>query len=694
MNVTTASSIISSIKSISDAKNPFAVLNLWVSDFDDIEVGNRSESGGPIFRILTERLRGAVLESDSIFYAGKNQFTIICSSFDSVENIPQIANQICKAMELPLVENHKENHLTCSLGISIYPFDSKRADELYLFSQIAMQKSAMLRNKNNQFYSFLSEPNTSEKISIFNEFQRAINSKEFELCYQPKADLKIGNQTGVEAFLRWNHSIRKEVPPSIFIPIAESVGFMVTLGEWIVRQICIDIHYWMDERIIPPCVSINISPQQLGDLCFSDRLLELLSDSEITASHISLEITESTLLDTNIDIDQAIANLKSKGFILSLDDFGTGYSALNNLKRFPFDFVKIDQTFIQQLPGDVQDAAITKAVISMAHNLGMEVIAEGVETEMQCKFLRDSMCDQIQGDFFSKPLNAEGISNFFKGNPLLANHLLALKKPDRALLLVDDEPNILNALKRLFRRDNYKIYTAESGHEGLTILKNDRIDVIISDQRMPVMTGVDFLRTAKELYPDTVRIILSGYTELQYITDAINEGAIYKFLTKPWDDELLRTNIRGAFQHKEMEDENRRLNIQIQTTNQELVRSNLLLADMLKRKESQISRDEISLNIVREALQFVPAPIFGIDDEDTIVFVNHFAEKICSNYLIELGANIKDAIPEISFGIDEVEEEGKFNINIFSSQYVVYWKKMGGESKSAGKIIVFLNALI
>src|SRR5450830_1095406 len=172
----------------------------------------------------------------------------------------------------------------------------------------------------------------------------------------------------------------------------------------------------------------------------------------------------------------------------------------------------------------------------------------------------------------------------------------------RSLLLVDDEINILSALKRLLRQDKYEIVTANSGQEALTLLTSRSVDVIVSDQRMPGMTGVEFLGIAKEKYPDTVRIVLSGYTELQSVTEAVNQGAIYKFLTKPWDDEQLRGHIEEAFRRKEMADENRRLNLEVSTANQELAAANRKLEALVKMKQQQIARDEISLDIVREAL--------------------------------------------------------------------------------------------
>lgn len=530
-----------------------------------------------------------------------------------------------------------------------------------------------------------------DSIDIEVELNAAIDTNALHLHYQPTVDLQTGHVVGAEALLRWQHPIHGKIPPAVLIPAAEKSDLIVRLGEWIIKQVCKDIVHWNLAGLNPPCVAINISPIQLQSNDFNNRLSGILESMAVTPDKVSLEITEQILMYRSDSIDKVFSDFKKQGFTLSLDDFGTGYSALSYLKHYPFDYVKIDQSFVQELPHNLDDASITRAVISMAHSLGIKVIAEGVETEAQCKFLSDNMCDQIQGHFFAKPLDSEQMQLFLQEKPILDKHLLRLGKPDRTLLLVDDEPNILSALKRLLRRDEYRILTADSGHEGLEILEKNRVDVIMSDQRMPIMTGVDFLRNAKKKYPDTVRIILSGYTELQYITDAINEGAIYKFLTKPWDDEQIRANIREAFHYKEMEDENRRLTLQVQTTNQELVSANKLLAEMLEQKQKQISRDELSLSIIREVLQYVPLPIIAVDDEDMVVFINNSAEKIIPPSRLELGCQIEYMIPDAGPGIREFSEGLWFPVQIHGQLYNAQWKNLGAKHKSTGKIVMLMD---
>jgi CheY-like chemotaxis protein len=387
--------------------------------------------------------------------------------------------------------------------------------------------------------------------------------------------------------------------------------------------------------------------------------------------------------------------LKTLGVALVLDDFGTGYSSLSNLKRYAFDAVKIDCAFIRDIVTDSGDAALSKTIISMAHLLGMQVVAEGVESEAQCDFLRRHSCDLIQGYFFAAPLTPDEVQTLLREDRRLSPHLLRVQKQQRTLLLVDDEQNIVSSLKRLLRRDEYQIHTANSGQEGLDVLARHAVDVIVSDQRMPGMLGADFLRKAKELYPDTLRIMLSGYTELQSVTDAVNEGAIYKFLTKPWEDEQLRGHIAEAFRLKEIADENERLNLELRTVNHELASANRRLEDVLRQKQQQISRDEISLNVARELLQHLPLPVIGMDDLGMIAFINAAADHLFRGGGALLGNEACVVLPELFPAGDGFEAmasgsrraPGTHEADIDGVRFAVDVYPMGASSTSRGSLI-------
>jgi CheY-like chemotaxis protein len=378
----------------------------------------------------------------------------------------------------------------------------------------------------------------------------------------------------------------------------------------------------------------------------------------VPANCLELELAERMVMS---DVGRAVATLaglRKLGVSVAFDDFGTGYSSLAQMKDFPLDALKIDQSFVRTISGNGNDAAIPDAIVSLAHNLGMRVIAEGVETEAQCELLARNMCDEIQGNLFSPALDAAAVEALLAAGRKLPPHLLRMQKRERTLLLVDDEPNILSALKRQLRGAGLRILTAPGGKEGLALLESEAVDVIVSDQRMPDMTGVEFLRAVKTSHPDTVRIVLSGFTELQSVTDAVNEGAIYKFLTKPWDDTQLRGHIQEAMLHKEMADENRRLDLEVRTANHGLAQANRRLEAVLRQQQSQLARTGISLDIVREALQHVPLPILGLDDEQVVAFANLAAQQLFGQDGMQLGRSAELFMADLLRQLEQGEGRG------------------------------------
>jgi CheY-like chemotaxis protein len=270
------------------------------------------------------------------------------------------------------------------------------------------------------------------------------------------------------------------------------------------------------------------------------------------------------------------------------------------------------------------------------------------------------------------------------------------QKPQRRLLLVDDEPNILHALKRLLRRDQYEIFTAHDGPTGLAMLAQHPVDVILSDQRMPGMLGADFLRKAKLHYPNTIRIMLSGYTELQSVTDAVNESAIYKFLTKPWDDEQLRGHIAEAFRVKEIADDNLRLHVEVQTANLELAATNRRMEALLQDRQRQIHRDEISLNVARELLQHLPLPVIGMDDTGMIAFINSAAHHLFRHHGALLGEQACSVLPTlfardadggIGAGRGAHPTSTHHTVDMDGQCYAIVMYPMGASSASRGSLI-------
>ena len=517
----------------------------------------------------------------------------------------------------------------------------------------------------------------------------AMANEQLRLYYQPVIDVATDRITGVEALLRWEHPDWGTLSPRRFLAVAEKSGLMADIGNWVIRSACKDLHSWADAGCAGIRVDLNISPAQFRDPALADRLRQALSEWRFDPRQLCLEMTEATLMQ---DAERAISQvrqLKDLGIGLTVDNYGSGFLPLNALRRFPLDRIKIGRLLVRDMETDEDDEAIVRAIVSSGRRFAMRTGAEGVENDLQCKLLREMLCDEMQGYLFYRAVPASQIIAHIRDGKALADHMARLEAPQRTLLLVDDEVNIISAVKRLLRSDGYRILTANSGQEALQVLEQNDVDVIVSDQRMPGMTGTELLHVVKNLYPDTMRMVLSGYTELQSVTDAVNEGAIYKFLTKPWDDERLREHIADAFRRKGMADENRRLTLEVRAANQELAKANRQLEELLLQKQQQIKRDAVSLGIVREALQYVPLPIIGLDEEGMIALVNVAAQKLFeAEEGSVLGCDASQVMPTILESIANAIDGEVRDATFAGKRFMVVTHGMGKGSESRGKLLI------
>ncbi|HYD63087.1 MAG TPA: EAL domain-containing protein [Noviherbaspirillum sp.] len=666
------------------------IFALLVVDVDLFRFINKSigyDRADKLLQQLAQRLGNCVRSAGVVARHGVDEFGIVLSGIRNARDAAAFAEKIARTVAGPFTIDGVTARITCSIGISLYPQDGNDASSLVRYANLALHRAKEIGRNNSQFFAPDLNQRVVERARLEIALRAAVENAELSLHYQPLADLQAGKLAGLEALARWNSREIGEVPPARFIAVAEECGLIEQLGEWAIRRACMDIRGWIDSGLSVPRVAVNVSPRQFRDPSLAVKIAGAMNEFRIDPQLLCLEVTENVLMQDTPASEATLARLQALGIDLVLDDFGTGYSSLGYLKRYPFRKVKIDRSFIEHVITDSDDAAIAKTVVSMAHSLGIRVVAEGVETEEQCDFLRKNMCDEIQGFLYAPPMDSHAMHTFLSEGRSLPGHLLRLARPVRTLLLVDDEANIVSALKRLLRPDNYAILTANSGREGLEILARHPVDVIVSDQRMPEMTGVEFLRQAKELYPDTVRIVLSGYSELQSVTDAVNEGAIYKFLMKPWDDSQLRAHIEEAFKRKEMADENRRLDLEVRTANFELAVANRRLEEIAQQQQQQIRRDEVSLHVVREVLQHVPLPVIGLDEDDYIAFINVDAQGLLRESGSLLGCDAREVMPELVAAVGAIEHGNAGRLQLKGMNYRVICHRMGQGSESRGVLV-------
>ena len=552
-----------------------AVLFLDLDHFKNINDTLGHAVGDELLRQVSNRLEKCVRVRDTVGRLGGDEFALILMLQEGPQGATLVADKIREALRLPYDMFGDETPATASIGITLFPDDALDPETLIKFADTAMYRAKQAGRDTFCFFTAQMNVEVLARHDMEAALRRAVDNNEFVLYYQPKVGLDSGAIAGLEALLRWERPGHGLVSPAQFIPLLEETGLIVRVGAWVINEACRQMRQWLGSPIGRVKIAVNVSSRQFAEGDLEADVVNALDAHALAADLLELELTEGSLMANTGRTVDILKRLKKRGVQISIDDFGTGYSSLAYLRRFPIDRLKIDIAFIRDITTNRDDAAIALTIIRMAHSLRLGVVAEGVETPAQLAYLRRHRCDQIQGYLFSKPLPAAEIQKMLltKKNLTPTRFELALdqlRNPPRTLLLVDDEPEILRSLSRLLRPYAFNLLTAESGEQALQVLAEQHVDAIISDQRMPGMTGVAFLSIVRERYPDVVRMILSGYADLESVTTAINQGAVYKFITKPWDDDQLAMDIQEAFQHKSMADENYRLGRELMDATNEL----------------------------------------------------------------------------------------------------------------------------
>jgi len=367
--------------------------------------------GDLLLKSVAKRLKTTVRQVDTVARLGGDEFTIVLLEINHAQDAKDVAQKILKVISQPYKIEEHELFVTASVGISIYPDDGSDIESLIRKADIAMYRAKGQGKNNYQVYNLSMDAKFFERLTLENSLRKAVENEELVAYYQPQVDLRTGEITGVEALVRWQHQKFGLVPPDKFIPLAEETGVILEIDEWMMKTACRQIKNWEREGIANIRVAVNLSTRQFRQKNLTEKVAQILNDSAVQPKNLCLENEVMHNIETTVEILQA---LKKMGVLLSLDDFGTGYSSLSYLKRFPIDVLKIDRTFVNGIPSDRDDTAISTAIVVLAHSMELKVIAEGVEESEQIAFLQSLQCDEIQGFYFSRPLNAETVTDLLK----------------------------------------------------------------------------------------------------------------------------------------------------------------------------------------------------------------------------------------------------------------------------------------
>ncbi|OGW79766.1 MAG: hypothetical protein A3G33_01830 [Omnitrophica bacterium RIFCSPLOWO2_12_FULL_44_17] len=384
-----------------------SVLFLGVDHFKKINDTLGHAVGDRLLQAVSGRLRGYLQETETVTRIGGDEFSILLPSVDRLEDAIKIAEKLLRAMQIPFLIRGHELYLSCSIGLSFYPNDGEKPDLLLRNADSAMERAKTLGRNNYQLYSALMNAKALERLALENGLRHALERKEFCVHYQPQVDIQTGKIIGMEALIRWQHPDLGLLSPAEFLNLAEETGLIVDMDEWVLKEACNQNRQWQIAGFTPVRVSVNLTARQFQQKDIFKSIEGILQATGLPAEFLELELTEGSIMQNLEETTQILQKLSDLGVKISIDDFGTGYSSLSHLRKFPINSLKIDQSFVRDIPVNLEDTAIVKAIISMAHSLNLEVVAESVETEAQLDFLRTENCDKMQGFLYSKPISAD-----------------------------------------------------------------------------------------------------------------------------------------------------------------------------------------------------------------------------------------------------------------------------------------------
>lgn len=391
-----------------------AVLFIDLDRFKNINDSLGHETGDILLKEAAERLKGCIRANDTVARFGGDEFILVLSDLRHVNNAIKVANKIIDSFSKPFHINKMLLFVTTSIGITLYPLDDNDVDGLLKNADAAMYHAKDAGRNNFQLYSAEMTEKVEERLRVENDLRQALAHNEFELYYQPQVNISDGSIIGMEALIRWQHPQHGLLAPDQFINVAEESGLIVPIGNWVLREACKQNQALLSYGLQPILVSVNLSARQFRERDLVETIDQALKDTGLDPAQLGLEITESMLMSDTERVTRMLEELSALGVSIYVDDFGTGYSSLSYLKRFPISALKIDRTFICDIPNDQDDMAITQAVISMAKGLGIKTVAEGVETQEQLDFLKLHKCDLMQGFYFSKPIVYDEIVNLLR----------------------------------------------------------------------------------------------------------------------------------------------------------------------------------------------------------------------------------------------------------------------------------------
>lgn len=500
------------IKSARRDKDKIAVMFIDLDRFKTINDMLGHDVGDQLLVNVAKRLKSCARDSDIVARLGGDEFVVVLLGSNNTDVVFHIADKILQT----LGESHSLNgHDVCSspsIGIAFFPDDGNSIEEIMKNADVAMYHAKSNGRNNYQFFESSMNQETNQRLELENDMQLAIEREEFVLHYQPKIDANTLRVIGVEALVRWQHPKKGLIQPAKFISMAEESGLMLPLGEWVLRTACRQLKQWQENGMVDLQMSVNLSMRQFRQKNLSTMVESIVAKENIDPALLELEITESMAMDNPQETIESMHMLREIGVELAVDDFGTGYSSLSYLKQFPVNSLKLDRSYVKGIEIDPSDVVICSTTISLAHNLGLSVVAEGVETEKQYEYLKRLNCDKMQGYHFCRPLPASEAEAYIVSRNLYESvQNASVRSID--ILIIDDDKFTCDFLKHLIENQGHKPTAMLDPIEGLKVIRKnpDLFEIIMLDMLMPNMSGVDAIKAIRKINFDVPIIVITSF---------------------------------------------------------------------------------------------------------------------------------------------------------------------------------------
>lgn len=518
-------------------KHRVAVLFFDIDRFKSVNDSLGHSAGDALLKAVSNRLRESLRLGDTIARFGGDEFTILLPRLDQLDEAEAVARKVMQLVSVPIAIAGRELVITASIGISVYPDDAVDAESLVRNADVAMYRSKQQGRNTYQLYTPGMTVGSLTQLDLEQRLRRAAEQNELELHYQPQVDLRDESLLGFEALLRWNHPTLGLLPPDHFIPIAELSGAIVPIGEWVLNEACRQVRRWQREYGRDLTVAVNLSPRQFarGELLRS--VAAALETSGLAPEFLELEITETNAMSEPRQTVEILTALRDLGVRVAIDDFGTGYSSFTYLQRFPIHTLKLDRSFVHDVEGD--RGAIADAIISMGHTLGLKVVAEGVETEVQLDFLRSRGCDSVQGHHYARPLTAAEAAAFLESH----RYMLVPKgafvgvpsDSGRSALVVDDDEPIRRMVGRVLERLGFHVDEADDGIAAMEALARRRYAVTFLDIMMPRADGYQVIEYLKRHHRDRLSSVVVLTAIGPAALERVAREPVGRVVAKPFD---------------------------------------------------------------------------------------------------------------------------------------------------------------